>query len=62
MKIIVAPNALKGSLSATAAARAMAAGVRLAAPTAEVVQIPVADGGDGLLEVLGAGRDLQRIP
>jgi glycerate kinase len=62
LKIIVAPNALKGSLSAAAAAQAMAAGVRLAAPTAEVVQIPVADGGDGLLDVLGTGRDLQRIP
>ena len=62
MKIVVAPNALKGSLSATAAAQAMTAGARLAAPATEVVQIPVADGGDGLLEVLGAGRDLQHIP
>ena len=61
LKIVVAPNALKGSLSAAAAAEAMTAGVRLAAPAAEVVQIPVADGGDGLLEVLG-GKDLQRIP
>lgn len=61
MKIVVAPNALKGSLDAAAAAEAMAAGVRLAAPGAEIVQVPVADGGDGLLEVLG-GNDLQRIP
>ena len=56
MKIVVAPNALKGSLSAPAAARAMSAGVRLAIPAAEVVEVPVADGGDGLLEVLGAGQ------
>jgi len=62
LKIVVAPNALKGSLSAHAAARAMSAGVRLAVPAAEVVEVPVADGGDGLLEVLGAGQDLQRIP
>lgn len=62
MKIVVAPNALKGSLGAAAAAQAMSAGVRLAAPAAEVVQVPVADGGDGLLEVLGSGRDLERIP
>jgi glycerate kinase len=62
LKIVVAPNALKGSLGAVAAAQAMAAGVRLAAPAAEVVQVPVADGGDGLLEVLGAGKELQRIP
>lgn len=62
MKIIVAPNALKGSLSAQAAAQAMSAGVRLAAPAADVVQIPVADGGDGLLAVLADKRDLQRVP
>ena len=62
MKIVVAPNALKGSLGAVAAAQAMSAGVRLAAPAAEVVQVPVADGGDGLLEVLGAGTELERIP
>jgi len=61
LKIVVAPNALKGSLGAAAAAEAMAAGVRLAAPGAEIVQVPVADGGDGLLEVLG-GNDLQHIP
>jgi glycerate kinase len=62
LKIVVAPNALKGSLGAVAAAQAMSAGVRLAAPAAEVVQVPVADGGDGLLEVLGAGKDLERVP
>ncbi|HYQ71709.1 MAG TPA: glycerate kinase, partial [Gammaproteobacteria bacterium] len=62
MKIVVAPNALKGSLGAAAAAEAMAAGVQLAAPEAEVLQVPVADGGDGLLEVLESGHDLQRIP
>ena len=62
MKIVVAPNALKGSLGAVAAAQAMSVGVRLAAPAAEVIQVPVADGGDGLLEVLGASRDMERIP
>jgi glycerate kinase len=62
LKIVVAPNALKGSLGAQAAARAMSAGVRLAVPAAEVVEVPVADGGDGLLEVLESGQGLQRIP
>ena len=62
MKIVVAPNSLKGSLGAVAAAQAMSAGVRLAAPAAEIVQVPVADGGDGLLEVLGTGEGLERIP
>src|SRR5476651_1022199 len=52
MKIIVAPNAFKGSLSATQAAKAIARGVREVLPDAEVVEIPVADGGEGTVEAL----------
>ncbi len=51
MKIIAAPNAFKGSLTAAGAASAMAAGIRKALPDAEVIRVPVADGGDGLVEV-----------
>lgn len=51
MKIVLAPNALKGSLSASAAASAMERGIRRILPEAEVVSIPVADGGDGLTDV-----------
>ncbi len=51
MKIVVAPNAFKGSLTATEAAIAMEAGIRRILPNAEVVQVPVADGGDGLVDV-----------
>ena len=60
MKIVIAPNALKGSLSAAEAAQALAAGTRQALPDAELVQLPVADGGDGLLRVLGDA--LQAVP
>lgn len=52
MKIIIAPNALKGCLTAAEAAQALARGVARAAPNLEIMQIPVADGGDGLAEVL----------
>ena len=52
MKVVVAPNAFKGSLTATQAARAMALGVRDVFPQADVVQVPVADGGDGTVEAL----------
>lgn len=52
MRIIVAPNAFKGSLSATEAAEAMKRGVLAAAHEAEVLCVPVADGGDGLTEVM----------
>lgn len=51
MKIVVAPNALKGSLSARQAALAIATGIRRSIPDAEVIQIPVADGGDGIIDV-----------
>ncbi|TMB97536.1 MAG: glycerate kinase [Chloroflexi bacterium] len=56
MKIIVAPNSFKGSLSATQAAAAIARGVRQARPEAEVVEIPVADGGEGTAEALVSAR------
>jgi len=52
MKIIVAPNSFKGSLSATQAAKAIARGVREAFPDADIVEIPVADGGEGTVEAL----------
>ena len=52
MKIVLAPNAFKGSLTAMEAADAMAQGVLRACPKAEIVKVPVADGGDGLAEVL----------
>lgn len=52
MKIIVAPNAFKGSLSPVEAADAMAEAAAFAVPQAEVVKLPVADGGDGTAEIL----------
>lgn len=52
MKIVIAPDSFKGSLTAREAARAMAAGVRLARPDAEIVLLPLADGGEGTLEAL----------
>ena len=62
MKLVAAPNALKGSCSASAAAAALAAGARRAAPGAEVVEVPVADGGDGLLEVAVQVLGAERVP
>ena len=52
MKIVIAPQSFKGSVSALEAAQAIARGVINAAPDSEMVLIPVADGGDGTLEVL----------
>jgi glycerate kinase len=56
MKLVAAPNALKGSLSPFAAATAIAAGARRAVPDIEVVELGIADGGDGTAEVVGRAR------
>ena len=52
--VLVAPSAFKGTLTARAAAEAMAAGVRDAIPDARCRLRPVADGGDGSLDALEA--------
>lgn len=62
MRIVVAPNAFKGSLSAAEAAEAMHRGVLAALPGAEVVRVPMADGGDGLTEVMTAALGGTLVP
>ncbi len=52
MKIVIAPNALKSSLAASAAAEAIAAGIHNFNSDISIVKVPVADGGDGLVDVL----------
>ena len=60
LRVVVAPNAFKGSLTARAAAEAMAAGVRRAVPDAECVLRPIADGGDGSLDAFTASGFARR--
>ena len=52
MKVVIAPQSFKGSISALDAAKAMEEGVRRALPDVKTVLVPVADGGDGTLETL----------
>ncbi|MBM5459040.1 glycerate kinase [Pseudomonas sp. P66] len=47
MKVVIAPDSFKESLSAECVAQALAEGVRQAFPDAEVVCVPMADGGEG---------------
>lgn len=54
MKVVAAPNAFKGALSAVEAADAMAAGVADAIGDAIIRKVPLADGGDGTMETLVA--------
>ena len=52
LKIIVAPDSFKGSLTAVEAAEAMASGVRDYDATITTVLVPVADGGEGTMHSL----------
>ncbi len=60
MRIVIAPNAFKGSLSALEAAEAIGEGVRVAAREAELVLVPIADGGDGTVDALVAATQGER--
>src|SRR5207237_9447082 len=60
MRIVIAPNAFKGSLSALEAADAIAEGVRAASPDADLVLVPIADGGDGTVDALVAATQGER--
>jgi glycerate kinase len=52
MKILVAPDSFKGSLSAQDAAQAIARGIHRVMPSADCVLIPLADGGEGTVSAL----------
>lgn len=61
MRIVVAVDKFKGSLTAAEAAEHLARGLGDERPDVEVVRVPVADGGDGTLEAaLAAG--FERVP
>jgi glycerate kinase len=58
MQVLVAPDKFKGSLTAREVAARVAAGIAEEVPDVEVVQVPVADGGDGTLDAaLAAGYE-----
>ena len=52
MKVVVAPDSYKECLTAQEVAAAIATGVRRMYPEAEVIEKPLADGGEGTLSVL----------
>jgi glycerate 2-kinase len=59
--IIVAPTALKGTISARAAARALAEGIR-SLGCGDVIELPVSDGGPGLIDSLESEQTrLERV-
>ena len=54
MKTVIAIDSFKGCLSSVEANRAAAEGVRSTCPGAEIVEVPVSDGGEGFLEAFHA--------
>lgn len=52
LRVVIAPDKFKGSLSARAAADAIALGFARALPSAQLDLVPVADGGDGTAQTL----------
>ena len=52
MKIVIAPDSFKGSLDAEAVGVALEQGLRRVLPDAEIVQRPMADGGEGTLDAV----------
>lgn len=52
MNCLIAPDSFKGTLTAVEAAEAMAEGARSVLPEAVIIELPVADGGEGTVEAL----------
>lgn len=52
MKIVVAPDSFKGSSSSIEVCRALSSGLRRILPSAGIVGIPVADGGEGTVDAV----------
>lgn len=63
MRVVVAVDSLKGSLTSIEAGKAVAEGIRLADPGVEVWIRPLADGGEGTVEALvdGMGGRLESV-
>lgn len=60
VRVVIAPDKFKGTLTAPEAAAALATGWRSGDRRAEVEEVPVADGGDGTLDTLLAALEGER--
>ncbi len=54
MRVLIAPDSFKGSATAAAVAAALADGWLAVRPGDQVTRLPLADGGEGTLDVLAA--------
>ncbi|RME92210.1 MAG: glycerate kinase [Bacteroidetes bacterium] len=61
MTILLAPDKFKGSLSVAQVCQALAEGIGRCYLDADIIQCPLADGGDGSLDVLAQYLDLDTV-
>jgi glycerate kinase len=63
LRLLIAPDSFKGSLTSVEVARALAAGWRRARPADGIALAPLADGGEGTIEaILAADHSWARMP
>ena len=61
MKVVVAVDSFKGSMTSMEAGSAVKSGILAAHPDAEVIVRPLADGGEGTTDALTEGLNLSLI-
>jgi glycerate kinase len=61
LKILIAPDKFKDSLTALKVCEALALGIKRIDPSIEIVNQPMADGGEGTLEVLKTNLGLEKV-
>ncbi len=61
VKVVIACDSFKGSLTSIEAAEAIAEGIKAAAPDCAITTIPVADGGEGTLDALQSAVDAKKM-
>ncbi|MEW9672417.1 glycerate kinase [Ammoniphilus sp. 3BR4] len=61
MKIVIAPDSFKGSMSAWEACIAIDRGIKKVLPNADLRLVPVADGGEGTMDSLVAATSGQKV-
>lgn len=58
---VLAPDSFKESMSAKVACNAMERGIRKVFPNAEIIHVPMADGGEGTIDALVDGNEGTRV-
>src|ERR1700748_3749059 len=61
MRVLIACDSFKDALPADDVCRAVAKGLRAAHPDAETLEMPLSDGGEGVLDILRATLSLQSV-